>query len=160
MFLIPHTKMFLLTAFYQEHCSNCPSLCILKRNKITGRAATPSTPELFSIDAESPRLDKEQAEKFHSEEVASISYLVKGIKPECLTVTSFLMTRVHYSTEQDWTKLQRLLNYLAGTQDIPLTLEMNEEPIEIVANIDSSHASHGDLSVCETVFKVLGFRFL
>jgi hypothetical protein len=37
---------------------------ILKRNKITGRAATPSTPELFSIDAESPRLDKEQAEKF------------------------------------------------------------------------------------------------
>ena len=47
---------------------------ILKRNKITGRAATPSTPELFSIDAESPRLDKEQAEKFHSE-VASISYL-------------------------------------------------------------------------------------
>jgi hypothetical protein len=59
---------------------------ILKRNKITGRAATPSTPELFNIDAESPRLDKAQAEKFHSE-VASISYLVKRIKPECLTVS-------------------------------------------------------------------------
>ena len=53
------------------------------------------------------------------------------------------MTRVHYSTEQDWTKLQRLLNYLAGTQDIPLTLEIDDGPIEIVANIDSSHASHG-----------------
>ena len=128
---------------------------ILKRNKITGRAATPSTPELFSIDAESPRLDKEQAEKFHSE-VASISYLVKRIKPECLTVTSFLMTRVHYSTEQDWTKLQRLLNYLSGTQEIPLTLEMDNGPIEIVANIDSSHASHGDYRGHTGIFITLG----
>jgi hypothetical protein len=32
---------------------------ILKRNKITGRAATPSTPELFSIDAESQRTGRE-----------------------------------------------------------------------------------------------------
>jgi hypothetical protein len=53
---------------------------ILKRNKVTGRATTPSTPELFSIDAESPLLDKEQTEKFHLE-VASISYVVKRIKP-------------------------------------------------------------------------------
>ena len=53
------------------------------------------------------------------------------------------MTRVHYSTEQDWKKLQRLLNYLAGTKNIPLTLEMDDGPIEIVANIDFSHASHG-----------------
>ena len=107
---------------------------IIKRNKITGTVATPSTAELFQIDPESPRLDKEETEKFHSE-VASISYVVKRKKPECLTVTtSFLLTRVHYSTKQDWSKLQRLLNYLAGTQDIPLTLEMNDGPIEIVAN--------------------------
>ena len=39
---------------------------------------------------------------------------------------------------QHWDKLQRLLNYLAGTKDIPLTLEMDDGPIEIVANIDSS----------------------
>ncbi len=56
---------------------------ILKRNTITGKAATPSTPELFHIDSESPRLDKDEAEKFHSE-VASTSYVVKRIKPECL----------------------------------------------------------------------------
>jgi hypothetical protein len=52
---------------------------ILKRNTIRGKAATPSTPELFHIDAESLRLDKDQAEKFHSE-VGSISYVVKRIK--------------------------------------------------------------------------------
>ena len=52
---------------------------------------------------------------------------------------------MHNSTEQDWEKLQHLLNYLAGTKDIPLTLEMDDGPIEIVANIDdSSHASNGD----------------
>ena len=88
--------------------------------------------------------------------MASISYVVEIIKPECLTVTSFLLTRVHYSTEQDWTKLQRLLNYLAGTQEIPLTLEMDEGPIEIVANIDSSHASHGDYRGHTGIFITLG----
>ena len=66
------------------------------------------------------------------------------------------MTRAHYSTEQDWVKLQRLLNYLSGTQDTPLTLEMNEGPIEIVANIDSSHASHGDYRGHTGIFITLG----
>eukprot|EP01036_Dinobryon_divergens_P062008 gene62008-biopygen38075 len=79
-------------------------------------------------------------EKFHSE-VASISYVVKRIKPECLTATSFLLTRVHYSTEQDWTKL---LNYVNATKEVPLTREMDDDPLEIIANIDSSHATHGD----------------
>ena len=85
-----------------------------------------------------------------------MSYVVQRIKPECLTVTSFLMTRVHYSTEQDWTKLQRLLNYLSGTQEIPLTLEMDNGPIEIVANIDSSHASHGDYRGHTGIYVTLG----
>mmetsp|Transcript_16948 Transcript_16948/g.24556 ORF Transcript_16948/g.24556 Transcript_16948/m.24556 type:complete len:203 (-) Transcript_16948:1686-2294(-) len=58
--------------------------------------------------------------------------------------TSFLMTRVHNSTEQDWQKLERLLSYVNGTKEIPLCLEMGNNPIEIVANIDSSHATHGD----------------
>ena len=66
------------------------------------------------------------------------------------------MTRVHYSTEQDWAKLQRLLNYLSGTQDIPLTLEMDDGPIEIVANIDSSHASHGDYRGHTGIYIALG----
>ena len=44
-------------------------------------------------------------------------------------------------------KAPNLLNYLAGTKDIPLTLEMDDGPIEIVANIDSSHASNGDYYV-------------
>eukprot|EP01036_Dinobryon_divergens_P061981 gene61981-biopygen36379 len=116
---------------------------ILNRNNVTGTAATPTAQDLFQIDEASPRLDESKAEKFHSE-VASISYVVKRIKPECLTATSFLLTRVHYSTEQDWTKLERLLNYVNATKDIPLTLEMDDGPLEIIANIDSSHASHGD----------------
>ena len=129
---------------------------ILNRNIITGTAATPSIPELFHIDPDSPRLvDEDKSERFHSE-VASISYVIKRIKPECLTVTSFLMTRVHYSTEQGWEKLQRLLNYLVGTKDIPLTLEMDDGPIEIVANIDSSHASHGDYRGHTGIYITLG----
>jgi len=128
---------------------------ILKRNNITGSAATPTTPDLFQIDDASPRLDESKAEKFHSE-VASISYVVKRIKPECLTATSFLLTRVHYSTEQDWTKLERLLNYVNATKDIPLTLEMDDGPLEIVANIDSSHATHGDYRGHTGIYITLG----
>jgi len=121
---------------------------ILKRNNVTSTAVTPSTEELFQIDETSPYLDKTMKEKFHSE-VASISYVVKRIKPECLPVTSFLMTRVHNSTEQDWQKLERLLSYVNGTKEIPLCLEMGNNPVEIVANIDSSHATHGDLSMIQ-----------
>ena len=49
---------------------------ILNRNVITGTAGTPSTLELFHIDPDSPRLDEDISERFHSE-VASISYAVK-----------------------------------------------------------------------------------
>lgn len=128
---------------------------ILKRNDITGTAVTPSTEELFQIDESSPRLDEMMREKFHSE-VASISYVVKRIKPECLPVTSFLMTRVHYSTEQDWQKLERLLSYVNGTKEIPLCLEMGDGPLEIVANIDSSHATHGDCRGHTGIYITLG----
>ena len=128
---------------------------ILKRNNITGSAVTPTTLDLFQIDEASPRLDESTAEKFHSE-VASISYVVKRIKPECLTATSFLLTRVHYSTEQDWTKLERLLNYVNATKEVPLTLEMDDGPLEIIANIDSSHATHGDYRGHTGIYITLG----
>ena len=128
---------------------------VLKRNTITGFAATPSTEDLFQIDEMSPRLGKPEAEKFHSE-VASVNYIAKRIKPECLTITSFLMTRVQSSTEQDMQKFQRLINYVNSTKDIPLCLEMSPGPLEIVANIDSSHASHGDYRGHTGVFITLG----
>jgi len=128
---------------------------ILERNKVTTTSITPSTAELFQIDETSPHLDKVMREKFHSE-VASISYVVKRIKPECLPVTSFLMTRVHNSTEQDWQKLERLLSYMNGTKNIPLCLEMGDKPLEITANIDSSHATHGDCRGHTGIYITLG----
>jgi len=53
-------------------------------------------------------------------------------------------------------KLQRLLNYINATKDVPLCLEMCQGPIEIVANIDSSHATHGDYRGHTGVFITLG----
>ena len=47
---------------------------VLKRNIVTGFAATPSTEDLFQIDEMSPRLSKPEAETFHSE-VASVNYI-------------------------------------------------------------------------------------
>jgi hypothetical protein len=103
----------------------------------------------------SPRLSKPEAEKFHSE-VASVNYIAKRIDSECLTLTSFLMPRVQSSTEQDLRKFQRLINYVNSTKDIPLCLEMSPGPLEIVANIDSFHASHGDYRGHTGVFITFG----
>jgi hypothetical protein len=100
---------------------------ILKRNNITVSAVTPTTPDLFQIDDASPRLKESKAEIFHSE-VASISYLVKRIKPECLTATSFLLIRVHYSTEQDWAELEQLLNYVNATKTYRLPWKCTMAP--------------------------------
>ena len=100
---------------------------LLKRNNITVSAVTLTTPDLFQIDDASPRLEESKAEKFHSE-VASISYLVKRIKPECLTATSFLLIRVHYSTEQDWAELEQLLNYVNATKTYRLPRKCTMAP--------------------------------
>lgn len=128
---------------------------LIENNKITAKAVSPSTSDLFRIDEQSPVLSEDKRDKFHSI-VATASYIAKRIKPECLVVTSMLASRVHCSTEQDWDKLQRLLAYINATQDLPLCLEMSEGPVQVVANIDSSHATHGDYRGHTGVYITLG----
>eukprot|EP01034_Spumella_vulgaris_P045229 gene45229-56325_t len=82
---------------------------LLLKTGTKGTAVNPAEADLFTIDeTSSPSLDRERKDDFHSI-IASISYIAKRIKPECLVVTSMLASRVHCATEQDWSKLDRLL---------------------------------------------------
>jgi hypothetical protein len=129
---------------------------LLEKTGTTGTAVNPAEADLFIIDSTSPSLERERKDEFHSIK-ASISYIAKRIKPECLVVTSMLASRVHCATEQDWCKLDRLLAYINSTRDIPLCLEMDKAyPVRISASIDSSHATHGDYRGHTGVYITLG----
>jgi hypothetical protein len=129
---------------------------LLEKTGVKGTAVNPSEADLFTIDINSPKLERKRADEFHSI-VATISYIAKRIKPECLVVTSMLASRVKSPTEQDWSKLERLLAYINNTRDIPLCLEMDQAyPVRISASIDSSHATHGDFRGHTGVYITLG----
>jgi hypothetical protein len=129
---------------------------LLEKTGTKATAVSPSEADLFVIDATSPALSEKQSDEFHSI-VATISYIAKRIKPECLVVTSMLASRVQSPTEQDWSKLERLLAYINGAKNIPLCLEMDEAyPVRISASIDSSHATHGDYRGHTGVYISLG----
>ena len=42
---------------------------------------------------------------------------MKRLQPDLETAVSFLCTRVQCSTEEDWGKLMRVLNYLKATKN-------------------------------------------
>ena len=65
---------------------------LLEKTGTTGTAVNPAEADLFIIDATSPSLERERKDEFHSI-IASISYIAKRIKPECLVVTSMLASR-------------------------------------------------------------------
>ena len=70
--------------------------------------AGPGTKDTIKIDVGSPLLKDREQKLFHRT-VASIQYLVKCFHADALMVTSFLCTRVTKATEEDQSKLERLL---------------------------------------------------
>eukprot|EP01036_Dinobryon_divergens_P034556 gene34556-44667_t len=107
----------------------------------TEKASTPATSKkLFEIDDNSHPLNEMDKNGFHSM-VAKLLYMAKRVRPDMLLAVSFLTTRVSSPTEQDLTKLTRLLFYLNDTKDLGLTLEVTNG-IKVLAYIDASHGSH------------------
>ena len=77
--------------------------------------------------------------------MACILYLVKRIRTNALTVTSFLCTRVTKATEEDQGKLERLLGYLKAWQGKKLYIWiMGATDMQIQAFVDADFALHFD----------------
>jgi hypothetical protein len=116
--------------------------CIESYN-VTRSAITPATTELFKIDSHSIDLSKSKAELFHSR-VAKLAYVARRTRPDILTAISFLSTRVLCPSESDWMKLERVLMYLHGTQDMGITLRIDGDP-QVYFEVDASYAPHSDM---------------
>jgi hypothetical protein len=110
---------------------------------ITRTAATPAKKNLFDIDESAAPLSRKDAENFHSV-VAKLLYVSKRSRLDIQLAVAFLCTRVSCSTDQDWAKLKRVLEYLRGTLDDFLTLGADDIGM-MKTWVDASYAVHMDM---------------
>ena len=111
--------------------------------ELYGVAPTPAKENLFKIDANSEPLDPKRKEFFHSV-TQKLLYLGKRVRPEILTAVSFLTKRVQYSTEEDYVKLNRVIQYIRRYKDIGIVLQGSEKA-GVFAYVDASYGVHPDL---------------
>ena len=104
-------------------------------------APTPAKKDLFSVDDVSEQLDKRQGKNFHSL-VAKLLYVSK--RARTAAQLAFLCTRVSCSTEQDWKKLMRPLQYFNGTLDMPPILGA-DSLAKSKSWVDAAYAVHDDM---------------
>ena len=71
-------------------------------------------------------------------------FVAKRARPDIMVTIAFLCTRVRETTEEDWSKLVRLLRYLNGTANLFLTLSADNSKI-IRWYGDASFAVHQDM---------------
>ena len=71
-------------------------------------------------------------------------YICQRARPDIMTTIAFLCTRVSKSTEQDWDKLKRLMEYLKDTLDDELCLGADNLE-EMGSFVDVSFAVHKDM---------------
>jgi hypothetical protein len=110
---------------------------------VSKRVSTPAQRNLFEIDETSKKLSTDKSDLYHHI-VAKLLYVSKRCRLDIQLTIGFLCTRVSCSTEQDWAKLKRLLQYLNGSLDDFLTIGADN-----LANmntwIDASYAVHYDM---------------
>jgi hypothetical protein len=110
---------------------------------ITKVAATPATCNLFKVNEDSPLLDEKQASIFHTI-IAKGLFLCKRARPDILTTIAFLTMHVKEPTHEDWSKLNRMLEYLHGTRNMVISLRADGCNI-LKWYVDVAHQVHPDL---------------
>jgi hypothetical protein len=103
---------------------------------------SPGNHNTFIVDDKAKLLKEEDRKFFHSS-TAKLLYLSKRARPDILTVTIFLCTRVQCATEEDKEKLMRVLGYLKRTQSEVLILRASIKG-NITAYVDAAFAIHQD----------------
>jgi hypothetical protein len=110
---------------------------------ITRSATTPAKKNLFELSEDSGALTDGDRDIFHSV-VAKLLYVSKRGRLDIQLPIAFLCTRVSCSTEQDWSKLKRVLEYLRGSLDEFLTLGA-DDICKMKTWVDASYAVHEDM---------------
>ena len=97
---------------------------------------------MFKVRDDARPISEKLAQTFHTF-VAKSLFANKRARPDIATTVSFLTTRVIEPDEDDWKKLVRMIRYLNGSPDLPLTLKADSTNI-VKWWVDGSYAVHPD----------------
>lgn len=115
---------------------------ILRANGTTGTVNTPATPDLFKINEKMQKSNDFQQELIRST-VYKLLFLSSRTRPDIATAVNFLCTRTNRYTLEDKSKLNRILKYLNGTQQLGIRFTKKGE-INIKVFADASYGAHTD----------------
>ena len=111
--------------------------------QIKANKTSPWTENLFKINENMKKLDKERKDLFHTF-VMKAMFLAKRGRPDINTGISFLSSRVKDPNEGDWMKLTRISGFLKGTMTDILTLSADDTQ-NLTWYIDAAFAVHKDM---------------
>ena len=100
---------------------------------------TPAGIDLFGYD---PGLSVPFDRKQYLSMVMSLMYLARLTRPDILLATTFLASRSHAPTIEDWRRGERIIRYLSGTRNYGVRI--NCEGLQVHAYCDASYGSHID----------------
>jgi histone deacetylase 1/2 len=126
----------IMVPYIQEMLDDLP-------NDMAGEAATPAATHLFQVNEDAEKLDEDEARLFHHN-VAKLLFLCKRARPDIQTAVAFLCTCVRNPEIDDYKKLTRVMRFLRGTINDPLTLEADNLSL-IKWWIDAAYAVHPDM---------------
>jgi hypothetical protein len=103
---------------------------------------TPAPTDIFVVNEECEKLDKEGQEIFHCI-VAKMIYIWKRVKPDCGVSMSFLTKRVKSPDLDDWRKLVHLMEHVKADGDRPLILS-GDSSGTLTWYVDAAFAVHAN----------------
>eukprot|EP00804_Cyclotella_cryptica_P023105 CCRYP_000347-RE/>CCRYP_000347-RE protein AED:0.29 eAED:0.21 QI:0/-1/0/1/-1/0/1/0/371 len=112
--------------------------------EITKTSPTPHSDSLFTIkeDDSAELLSEDDAMQFHRT-TAQLLFLSTRARKDIQTAVSFLTTRVKKPDKDDWMKIRKVLEYLNGTIDLKLRVEVKDLRV-MRWFVDAAHMVHWD----------------
>eukprot|EP00804_Cyclotella_cryptica_P012544 CCRYP_019916-RA/>CCRYP_019916-RA protein AED:0.26 eAED:0.26 QI:0/-1/0/1/-1/0/1/0/260 len=112
--------------------------------QIAKSSPTPHSNSLFTVKEEESAvfLPEEKAIQFHST-TAQLLFLSTRVRKDIQTAVSFLTTRVKKPDKDDWRKIRKVLEYLNGTIDLKLRIEVKDMKV-MRWFVDAAHMVHWD----------------
>jgi hypothetical protein len=126
----------LMTEYIKEAIEAFPEDCTKPVN-------TPASQYLFHVDKKCVKINEKDRKNLHSI-VAKLLFVAKRARPDTQVPIVFLTSRVTKANEDDWKKLKRLLEYLQGSLDMPLTLSIDNMSV-LKTWVDAAYALHMDM---------------
>ena len=107
------------------------------------RIATAAPNNLFKVKDDQVKLGTMRANYFHKI-VAMMLYVTKRARTDTALSIAFLTTRVRGPDEDDWQKLEHLIEYLQSSRELPLILGATKTGV-LHWYVDASFATHQDM---------------